>query len=178
MFKVGDEVSYGLHGKCLITAIKTKDLPEGSESFYQIRTLKNPITAKSPKRNDPFILIPVATAENNGLRHLMSKSDAENVLKLLSDRDYHFDLNSAWSAKQRILEEAIRKEGAIGLAKVVGHLFVMVKRDAAPHANVARFYETAFRILAKEISESMSLPIRDIEIVIGKALKIKSTLDS
>src|SRR5579863_2278179 len=102
MYKVGDEVSYGLHGKCVITAIETKDLPTGPVSFYQIRSIKNPITAKSPNRKDPYILIPVETAQHKGLRKLMSKDEAETALKLLADPDYHFDLALNWVSKQKV----------------------------------------------------------------------------
>lgn len=177
MYKVGDEVSYGLHGKCIVTAIETKEMSSGPVSFYQIRSIKNPITAKNPNRRDPHILIPVDTAQTKGLRSLMTKADAETALKLLADADYHFDMNETWVTKQKILEEAIRREGSVGLAKVVGHLYVMIKRDAVPPSDVVRFYENVYRIFSRELADSLGMSQKDVEPLLTRALKMKLSFD-
>lgn len=178
MYKVGDEVSYGLHGKCVITAIETKEMPSGPVCFYQIRSIKSPISAKSPGRNEPHILIPVETAQSKGLRPLMTKPEAEKVLEMLAEPDYHFELNMPWVAKQKLLEEALRKEGAVGLAKVVGHLHVMIKRDAVPPNVVVRFFESVYRILARELSESLQVSSKEVEPLLARSLKSKLSYDN
>lgn len=178
MYKVGDEVSYGLHGKCVVTGIETKELSSGPISFYQIRSIKNPITAKNPNRRDPYILIPVETAQVKGLRSLMTRAEAEAALKLLEDPDYHFEIRETWVSKQKTLEEALRKEGSVGLAKVVGHLYVMIKRDAVPPSVVIRFYENVYRIFAKELSETLGLSTKEVDALTGKALKHKLSYDN
>jgi RNA polymerase-interacting CarD/CdnL/TRCF family regulator len=177
-YKIGDEVSYGLHGKCVITGIETKDLATGPVRFYQIRTIKNPITAKNPNRRDPHILIPVETAASTGLRPMMSKQEAESTLKLLAEPDYHFELNQTWVAKQKTLEEAIRKEGSVGLAKVVGHLYVYIKRDAVPSTSVLKFYENIYRIFLKEITEATGTDPKVMESLVNKALRQKLAYDN
>lgn len=178
MYKVGDEVSYGLHGKCVVTGIETKELATGVVSFYQIRSIKNPITAKNPNRKDPYILVPIDTAEIKGLRRPMTKTEAENVLKTLAEPDYHFDMNETWVAKQKTLEEALRTQGAVGLAMVVGHLHVMIKRDAVPSSNVVKFYESVYRIFLRELSDSLGLASKTIEPMILRALKSKLSFDN
>lgn len=178
MYKVGDEVSYGLHGKCVITGIETKTLGANEVSFYQIRVLKNPITAKVPGKHEPSILIPVDTAPAKGLRHLMTKTDAETILKLLSEPDYHFELNGNWLAKQKLLEDVIRKEGAIGLAKVVGHVYVLLKQDAVPPSQVSRFYDNVYRIFLRELADAMDSTPKDIEPIVNRALRNKLSKDN
>lgn len=178
MYKVGDEVSYGLHGKCVVTGIETKELSVGNVSFYQIRSIKNPITAKNPNRKDPFILVPVDSAAAKGLRRPMSKEEAETALKLLADRDYHYDMSETWVSKQKTLEEAMRVEGSAGLAKVVGHLYVMIKRDAVPPNSVVKFYENVYRIFLRELSESLSAAPKELEPIINRALKTKLSYDN
>jgi CarD family transcriptional regulator len=178
MYKVGDEVSYGLHGKCIITGIETKELSTGTISFYQVRTLKNPITAKNPNRKDPAILIPVDSASAKGLRSLMTKAEAEIAMKLLSEPDYHFSMEETWVSKQKTLEEAIRKEGSIGLAKAVGHLYVYIKRDAVPPSDVIRFYENVYRIFARELCDTLGLTSKDIDPLLNKSLKQKLSYDN
>lgn len=178
MYKVGDEVSYGLHGKCVITGIETKELSTGSIAFYQIRSIKNPITAKNPNRKDPFILVPVDSAPSKGLRPPMSKDEAETALKLLADRDYHYEMNDTWVSKQKTLEEAMRVDGSAGLAKVVGHLYVMIKRDAVPSTSVLKFYENVYRIFLRELSESLGVAPKDLESIINRALRTKLSYDN
>lgn len=178
MYKVGDEVSYGLHGKCIITGIETKELASGNVSFYQIRSIKNPITAKNPNRKDPFILVPVDSATAKGLRRPMTKEEAETAIKLLADPDYHFEMNETWVSKQKTLEEALRKEGSIGSAKVVGHLYVMIKRDAVPPSIVVKFYENIYKIFLRELSEALAVAPKELEPVILRALKTKLSYDN
>jgi len=180
MFKVGDEVSYGLHGKCVVTGIETKELSSGSVQFYQIRSIKNPITAKSPAamKKEPAILVPVQSAANNGLRALMSQQEAEKILQILAEPDYHFEIGGPWLSKQKQLEEHIRKDGPIGLAKVVGYLYYLTKQDAVPQTPVMKFFESAQKILIREISDAMVLPSKDVEAIITKALRAKLSIDN
>lgn len=177
MFKIGDEVSYGLHGKCVVTGIETKEIASSSVTFYQIRSIKNPITAKIPNKNEPQILVPVDNAASKGLRALMTKGEAENILKFISEPDYHFDLSQTWVSKQKQLEECIRKEGSTGLAKVVGHLFVMTKRDAVPPSEIQKFFQSAFKILNRELADSLDIQTKDMEPLLLKALKTKLSKD-
>ena len=172
-FKVGDEVSYGIHGKCVVTAIETKTLGDKVVRFYQIKALRNPLAPKVVAKNTPAILIPISSAESNGLRNPMNKEQADLVLRTLADPDYHFNLNESWGLKQKVLEEALRKEGAIGLAKVVGHLHYIMKKDAAPRGEVLRFYESVLKHLVRELGDSLDIQSRDAENLIFKALRSK-----
>ncbi len=177
MFKVGDEVAYGLHGKCVITGIATKDLSTGPVSFYQIKTVKNPIIPRAVSPNDPAILVPVESAAVNGLRPLMNRDQAEEALKLLAEPDYHFEMNATWVTKQKKLEETIRKEGFTGLAKVVGHMYVLTKKDAVPASNITKFFDSVFRIFIRELADTMELTGKDVEPIVLRALKSKMSLD-
>lgn len=178
MYKIGDEVSYGLHGKCVITAIETKELGGSPVTCYQMRAIKNPIIAKIPGKAEAAILVPVDSASAKGVRSLMTKQDAEFAIRSLTDREYHFELDLPWVSKQKLLEETIRKEGFIGLAKVVGHLYVVIKRDAVPSSIVLKFYESVYRVFLRELSEAFSLPSKDVELILTKALKSKLALDN
>src|SRR4051812_19919362 len=101
MFKVGDEVAYGMHGKCLVTGIYTKELSTGPVEFYQIRVIKNPIAAKTVNPQDPAILVPVESAATNGLRALLQKEEAEAIIQFLAEPNYHFEIKETWLSKQK-----------------------------------------------------------------------------
>ena len=164
MFKVGDEVSYGIHGKCQVIAIETKKLGDQSLQFYQLRAIKNPIMAKTaPSKNSPQILVPVKNAEQNGLRHLMSKEQAEAALASLNPDDPYQEVHENWVTKQKRLEEVLRKEGFLGLTKVICHLNYLIERDAAPRTDAAKLFDSLFRNFLREVSEALSLNSKDTE---------------
>lgn len=181
MFKVGDVVSYGLHGKCMITSIEEKTVGAQQYSFYSLVALKNPIIEKTLLKTllkDPNkILIPTLTAKEKGLRPLMTKEEAEKVILMIQDADYHFELTGPWVARQKTLEETLRKEGWPGLAKVVGYLHVLIHRDAVPHSEIQKLYESTYKILSKEISDAMGVTTKDTEPLLRRALKQKLSLD-
>ena len=180
MFKVGDEVAYGLHGKCVITAISTKELGDETVSFYQIRAIKNPIMAKTQaSKGEAAILVPVDSASAKGLRPLMTKEDAEKALLFLAEPDYHFELSSTnWVSKQKMLEDIIRKEGFTGFAKVIGHLHILQSRDVVPSSIVQKFFDNVCRIFSKELGEALGIQTKDAEVLMNKALKAKLAADN
>ncbi len=178
MFKVGEEVSYGMHGRCLIESIETKNVGTNPVQFYAIRTIKFNLNNKTVNKNAPSILVPVNIAESCGMRPLIQETDIESVLRTLSDRDYFFSLNENWLRKQKILEETLRKEGLIGFAKVVGHLFVMIKKDPAPAGEVTRLYDSLSRTLIREFSEASGKNLKESEITILKAMRTKLLADN
>ncbi len=180
-FAVGDEVSYGLHGKCVITGIETKDVGGASVSFYQVRAIRNPITAKSTVigKGEAAILVPVTSATVSGLRRMMTKDEAEAALRLISEPDYHFELKNPWLTKQKLLEDVIRKEGGIGLAKVIGHLHVVMSRDVVPPSPVMKLYESCTRIFLRELADAMGgLTTKEVEPLLARALKTKLLADN
>lgn len=177
-YKVGDEVAYGLHGQCVITGIEEKVVAGERLAFYQIRAIKSgPTAAKATQKNSPAILVPIATAENKGLRPIMSKAEAENIMHILESSEYYFELQQPWGIKQKILEETIRKEGAAGLAKVTGHLYILTKRDAVPSSTLMKFYETVERVLMRELSMALNLSLKEVGVLVQKALRNKLAAD-
>jgi RNA polymerase-interacting CarD/CdnL/TRCF family regulator len=173
MFKIGDNVAYGLHGKCEVTAITTKVLGDKEVNFYQIKQVKNAANAKSSS-HDTTILVPVDSAQAFGLRSLMTKEEAQYALELLANEEWYFEINDTWVGKQKKFEECIRKEGYIGLAKVVGHLYIQIKKEVVPQQNVLKFYNQIAKIFTRELADALELKnIKEAEALIEKALRNK-----
>lgn len=177
MFKVGDEVSYGMHGRCVIESIETKTIGGNSVDFYAIRTVKFNLNNKTVNKNSA-ILVPVANANAAGLRNLISPELADKLMLMASDRDYYFAVNETWFKKQKNLEDCLRKEGAEGLLKVVAHLFVMTKKDPAPNTEANKLLDSLSRILVREISEAKGLALKDVEAALYKAFRNKLLADN
>lgn len=178
MFKIGDEVTYGIHGRCQIMGIETKTIGGAPVHFYQIRAVSfSPIPNKNA-RPTPNILVPVDNAEASGLRAPLSDDGAATVFRMLEDQEYYFPIQEQWTSKQKRLEDTLRKEGAIGLAKVVGHLHVVLQQDAAPRSEVNRYFEQALRVLVREIAEASGSTAKEVEAKVRRALKSKNRADS
>lgn len=177
MFKVGDEVNYGIHGRLQIMAIETKEIGTEKHSFYLMKPVLPAAIAKTAAKAQASILVPVQLAEANGLRGPMTAEQADAALAILTNQEYYWELNEPWLKKQRTLEDAIRREGTIGLAKAVAHLHVLVNRDAAPRSDMVKFYDAQKRGLVREISEAQSAVSKDIELVVERALRNKLNAD-
>lgn len=175
MFKIGDEVSYGIHGKCVITAIETKVLGDITKSFYQMKALRNPIAPKVPLKSAPAILVPVDSAEHNGLRTLIKKEETELALKMIvSDANYFDFYNESWTVQQKKLEDSMRREGFLGLVKVYSYLHDLLKGDPARRSDIIKFFESVQRNLFRELADALDTTVREIEQQVSRTLKQKS----
>ncbi len=177
MFKIGDEVYYGIHGHCEVTGIETKQVGGEAVAFYAIRAVRTVPVPKSTSRSQAQILVPVTNAQNTGLRPLMTAEQTSQILLMLADQEYYFPLGENWVVKNRHLEDVIRREGATGLAKAVGHLHVLVKQDVAPRGDAVRLYESLLRSLVNEMTLALGKATKDVEITVLRALKHKLHAD-
>jgi RNA polymerase-interacting CarD/CdnL/TRCF family regulator len=177
MFKVGDEVYYGIHGRCEVTAIETKNVGGQAVSFYAIRAIRAVPLPKAMSRSQAQILVPTANTDKTGLRSAMSAELAAQVLVMLADQEYYYPLQENWVMKNRHLEDVIRREGALGLAKAVGHLHVLVKRDVAPRGDAIRLHESLMRALVNELALALDKAPKDVELTVLRALKNKLNAD-
>lgn len=74
-FKVGEKVVYPNHGIGVVEEISLKDLGAETSKFYMLRLLAS----------DSVVMVPVANANEVGLRSPIKLKDSEKLLKLLSD---------------------------------------------------------------------------------------------
>lgn len=171
----GNEVVYGLHGKCKILSIENREVGGQSLPFYRLEIQKSALSRST--RQEPAIWVPFETARRNGLRPRMDATLATAVWEVLASREFYFDLQLSWSKAQHLLERAIAQEGALGLAKAVSYVTGIKKREVILSPETSRFAELITKQLYRELSEVEALPIRDIETRAAKALKNKLILD-
>ena len=72
-FKVGGKAVYPAHGVGEIMEIQTKMVGGRERNFYVLRIVENGMK----------IMVPTETAESTGMRAVISRSDAQDVLKIL-----------------------------------------------------------------------------------------------
>ncbi len=174
-FSPGTTVCYGLHGKCQVSSIETKQIGDELQSFYLLKVVKSPL-ARSNKQ-EPAIWLPVKSAKDRGLRLPMTREQADEALKILSSREYYFPLQEAWNTLHPRLEACMRQEGGVGLAKVFSFLHVLKKKQVVAQPEVNRLTETVEKALMRELCEATGDALRVLEARIAKGLKQKLILD-
>jgi RNA polymerase-interacting CarD/CdnL/TRCF family regulator len=171
-FEPGTPVIYGLHGKCLILSVETREAAGQTQSFYKLEVQKSNLSRST--RQEPAIWVPLPSARAKGLRRPIQNGDeAEAVYAVIQSREYYFPLDEAWSASQPKLEAAIRDEGAIGLAKVISFLHVLKRKQIVASPEVARLHETVSKLLLRELAEATGEPTRTIEDKVARGLRHK-----
>jgi len=174
-FDPGATVVYGMHGKCVVRAVENRQLAGEQIAFYKLEPQKSSLSRST--RQEPAIWVPLATAQERGLRVPLDAAAAQAVMKIFSSREYYFRADEPWSVVQPKLDQAIRLEGALGLAKVASYLHVLKKRQIVPSTEVSRLAETVNKLLLRELSEALSQPIRVVEDRVSKDLRHKTLLD-
>ena len=175
LFDPGMTVVYGLHGKCVVRAVESRQHLGEQISFYKLEPQKSTLSRSS--RQEPAIWVPLSTAQARGLRAPLNADSAQAVLKIFSSREYFFRADDPWTVVQPKLDQAIRQEGAIGLAKVASYLHVLKKRQIVPSTEVSRLSESVNKLILRELSDALNQPIRILEDRIAKDLRHKTLLD-
>ena len=175
-FLAGTQVVYGMHGKCQVTEIQSRQVGSEMVRFYKLELLKSVLSRSS--RKDPAIWLPIDSAKSRGLRMPMSNGDGLQAMAFLSSREYFFSLQEPWPSVYLKLEHTIRSEGGIGLAKVASYLYVLKRKQLVPSGELLHFQECVNKLLMRELSEALSENSRVLEDRISKLLRQKLLADN
>lgn len=175
-FTLGQDVIYGIHGKCSISSIEARTINGESIEFYKLE-IQKPIPVKST-RKDTAIWLPVRGASKRGSRIPMNKEEADQAWKILSSREYYFNLYEKWSTNQPLLEKCVQAEGGIGVAKVVSFLYTLKSRQTVASNDVMKLYESLHKVVVREIADALGKTIKTLEDELEKAMKVKLLADS
>ncbi len=170
-FTPGSTVVYGMHGKCTILAIENKTVGGVTVPYFKMEVQKSTLSRST--RQEPAIWVPCSTAQEKGMRAVMTTTDAEEVNKVFASREFYFPLDESWGSLQSKLENSIRREGFIGSAKVLSCLFVLKKKQVVPTPEVNRFSESVSRIFFRELSDLLQEPAKSLEEKANRAMRFK-----
>ena len=109
MFNVGDKIVYPMHGAGTIESIEEKDILGEKQAYY---ILKMPGEVKA--------MVPVAKAENIGIRSIIDKETAGKVISVLEENSTQMSMN--WSKRYRDNMEKIKSGDIYEVADVVRNL--------------------------------------------------------
>ena len=109
MFNVGDKIVYPMHGAGTIDAIEEKDILGEKQNYYII---KMPGEVK--------VMVPIAKAEEVGVRNVINKAEAGKVLEVLEANETEMPNN--WNKRYKENMEKMKSGNIYEVADVVRNL--------------------------------------------------------
>ncbi len=109
MFNVGDKIVYPMHGAGTIDSIEEKDILGEKQSYYILRM---PGGVK--------VMVPTAKAEEIGVRNIIDKSSASQVISVLEQNETDMDKN--WNKRYRDNMDKMKSGDIYEIADVVRNL--------------------------------------------------------
>ena len=138
MYKIGDSVVYPMHGAGVIEGIENKEVLGKTQSYYVMRM---PI-------GDIKVMVPMDTAAQVGMRDVIDKSIAQNVLREF--RLAKTDVIQNWS--KRFRENMVRiKSGDIFEVAAVVKSLMLRDRQKGLSTGEKKMLSNAKQILTSEI---------------------------
>ena len=140
MFAEGDMAVYPTHGVGVIKSIETQQVAGIDQKFYVLEILGNSMR----------IMIPTSSSDNVGLRAIVNKKEATEVLNILKDRAIQID-SQTWNRRYREYMEKIKTGSIFEVAAVLRDLFLLsVDKDLS--YGERKMLDTAKGLLVKELS--------------------------
>ncbi len=138
MYKIGDSVVYPMHGAGIIEDIEVKEVLGKEQSYYVVRM---PI-------GDMKVMVPTENALGVGMRDVISKNEAENVLKAF--RTVETDVIQNWNKRFRENMVKIKSGDIFEVAAVVKSLMLRDKEKGLSTGE-RKMLSNAKQILISEI---------------------------
>ena len=138
-FKVDQKVVYPSQGVGIVKEIFEKTFKDEKILYYKIYI----------EASDMMVMIPVSKAQDLGIRQIVSKEEAEEALKLLSDE---FEpITSDWKLRYQMNLDLLKKGTVKDIATIVRCLYNRSKVKELPIME-RKLYESAKKLLEDEIS--------------------------
>jgi CarD family transcriptional regulator len=161
-FEVGDKIVHPSHGAGVISAIEQSDVVDDEFSRYYVISLA---------AQDMRLMVPVATAEEIGLRSVAGEKRARELLKILKTEPQ--PLPDDFKLRQAYVSGRIREGQAEVLAEVVRDMAQRsLEKTYSP--TEARLYDQAKSMLAGELALARGIEVADAiakidELTLGRA---------
>ena len=139
-FNVGDNAVYPGHGVGRVISIESKEIFGKQHTFYTVQIVESGMK----------ILVPRDNVKSVGLRPLITKKEAGEVLKILKRTNVKID-NQTWNRRYRDYMEKIKTGSVFEIAEVLRDLFLL-KVDKELSFGERKMLDTARSLLIKELA--------------------------
>lgn len=157
-FKLNQEIVYPLQGVGKITSIEEKQFKDEMLLYYIIYL----------EVSDMTVMIPVDKAEEIGIRAIVSRSESQKALKLITE-DYE-PVSSDWKLRYQMNLDLLKSGSVMDIATVVRTLYHRSKIKELPILE-RKLFDSALKLLVDEISFSLEKPKDEVEALIFSKLE-------
>lgn len=157
MFLIGDLIAHPLHGAGIIESIVNKRINGTDREYY---VLKLPV-------GDMVVMVPVEGCENIGVRHIISKNEAEDIIRNFNSIEVSNCQN--WNKRYRENMSKIKSGKLYEVAEVVKSLML---RDAERGLSTGerKMLHSAKQILISELVIVLESDYSQIESMLVSAV--------
>ncbi len=158
-FQVGDYIVYPSQGIGKIESIEYIKLNKKKDLCYVIKISDKNLTIKIPVENINMV----------GIRPIISKNDVKKVYKILEQEQEQERIEEDWKIRYQNNLNRIKSGSIFEIAKVCKSLY---KRAADKELSLMerRLYETAFSLVAGELSVVKNISIEEAKTIISELL--------
>ena len=150
MFSVGDRIAHPMHGAGIIDSIVKRKV-DGAEKDYYV--LKLPV-------GDMLVMIPVESSESIGVRPIVGKDAAEQILIAIADIEVNMTQN--WNKRYRENMLKIKSGDLLEVAAVIKGLMLR-DTDRGLSTGERKMLHSAKQILISEIVLSECSSYEEVE---------------
>lgn len=158
MFNIGDKIVYPMHGAGVIESIEEKELAGEKQAYY---ILKMPGEVK--------VMVPVEKAEEIGVRDIIDKETAGNVIKVFDEESVEEDSN--WNRRYRENIEKMKSGDIYEIANIVRTLSFKQKEKGLSTGD-KKMLLNAKQILVSELVLAEQLDKSEIEEMIDNKINL------
>ena len=169
MFNVGDKIVYPMHGAGTIDAIEEKDILGEKQNYYII---KMPGEVK--------VMVPIAKAEEVGVRNVINKAEAGKVLEVLEANET--EMSNNWNKRYKENMEKMKSGNVYEIADVVRNLSYKQKEKGLSTGE-KKMLSNAKQILVSELVLAEHASENEVEDLIENKINLsfeehKATMDT
>ena len=158
IFNVKDTLVYPGQGVGQVTEISDVEVNGETIQYYVVYLAEIDMT----------VLIPTDRAEERGLRHVVSRKDAEVALEFLSGEPT--GMPTDWKLRYQQNMDLFKSGKILDLCSVIRSLYHRGKAKDLP-IQEKKLYESSYKILQDEITAALKISSQDAEMRIHKALE-------
>jgi len=152
VFKVNELVVYPSQGVGRVERVESQEIGGVKADFYIVRILSNNVT----------LMVPVANAENVGLRSVCNKKLGQEIFESLNDRTgFTGYTGQNWNRRYREYSEKLKSGDLSDVAYVLKELF-LIGKDKELSFGERRLLEQAMGLVSMELAYSVD---RDQELI-------------
>lgn len=150
-FRPGDMAVYPAQGVAEVIGIEEKEISGKVQRFFVLRIIDT----------DMRIMVPVAKAQEVGLRQIVGEDEIKEVYSILREKDIHVD-KQTWNRRYRGFMEKIKTGSLYEVAEVYRDLY-RLKSTKTLSFGERRMLDTAKNLIIKELSVARRLNENKVE---------------